>query len=228
MAWWEVFRVFSYAFAEDPITKNSQRDISGAGVSQPDAIPDVRAGQSGTWGGGGGAVRLRDTNDFVDLSTVTNRIHRYKEYERLRGMAEIEMAMTVFADEACVSGNTRVMTPHGPRTIRELAETQKERFLVYCYDSEAQDYTLGWAFNPRKTKTAKTIRILMDGGHTLVCTPDHRIMKRDGTFVEAGELQKSDELMPFYRMEARQDFTKIKTKQFPRIWTHDRGWIHEM
>ena len=51
---------------------------------------------------------------------------RYKEYERLRNMAEIETTMTVFADEACLAGDTKIATPHGFKTIKELAETIKE------------------------------------------------------------------------------------------------------
>jgi hypothetical protein len=97
MAWWDFFRVFSYAFTDDPLSRRNNRNMSGAGVSQVDAIPDIRSGAEGTSGGAGtGSVRLRDTNDFVDLSTVTNRIHRYKEYERLRNMAEIETGHDCF------------------------------------------------------------------------------------------------------------------------------------
>jgi hypothetical protein len=227
MAWWDFFKVFTYAFTDDPLTKRDQKDFMGAGVSQPDAIPDIRAGQDGNWGGGGGAIKLRDTNDFVDLSTVTNRIHRYKEYERLRNMAEIEMAMTVFADEACLAGSTKIATPHGFRTIKDLAENETERFLVYCYDHDKKDYTLGWAFNPRKVKTAPTIKIMLDDGNYFIVTTDHEILLRDGKWIEAGELNYGHELMPFYHLEARQDLTGIKTNQFPRIWTHEKGWVHE-
>lgn len=230
MAWWDFFKVWTYAFTEDPISRRTARDNVGAGISQIDAVPDMRSAADGGFGGGGGgggAIRLRDTNDFVDLSTVTNRIHRYKEYERLRNMAEIEMAMTVFADEACFAGNTKVATPHGYRTLKELAESETGRFLVYCYDFDKQDYTLGWAFNPRKTKRAETIRVILDDGHEFVCTPDHRILMRDGQWKEAGKLTESDELMPFYRIQARQDLTEIKTNQFPRIYTNNKGWVHE-
>lgn len=228
MAWWDFFKVFTYAFTEDPLSRRNRRELTGAGVSQIDAIPDIRGGNEGVSGGSGtGSIRLRDTNDFVDLSTVTNRMHRYKEYERLRNMAEIEMAMTVFADETCLSGETRVMTPHGPRTLKELAATETERFLVYCWDFEKDDYTLGWAYNPRKTKKAKTIRLILDDGNTIVCTPDHRIMMLDRTWKEAGELKTGDELMPFYRIPANYDLTQCKIAQFPRIYTHNRGWVHE-
>jgi hypothetical protein len=228
MAWWDFFRVFTYAFTDDPLSASNRQTYTGAGVSQLDAIPDIRAGNEGTVGGAGtGSIRLRDTNDFVDLSTVTNRIHRYKEYERLRNMAEIEMAMTVFADETCFAGDTKIMTPHGPRTLKDLAENEKDKFLVYCYDFEKEDYTLGWAYNPRKTKRAMTVRVVLDNGDTFVCTPDHRILDSKGDWVEAGNLKMGDHLMPFYRVAANTTLTNCKTNQFPRIYTHTRGWIHE-
>jgi len=227
MAWYDFFKVFTYAFTDDPVSKRARRDLGGAGVSQPDAIPDIRAGQDGSWGGGSGSVRLRDTNDFVDLSTVTNRVHRYKEYERLRNMAEIEHAMTVFADETCFAGNTKIETPNGPRTLKDLAEKETDRFLVYCYDFEKEDYTLGWAFNPRMTGFRKTIKVILDDGSHFICTPDHRILARNSEWVEAGELKEGDFLMPFYRLPARSDLTEIKHNQFPRIYTHQKGWVHE-
>lgn len=227
MSWWDFFKVFTYAFADDPLSRSNRRELTGAGVSQVDAIPDIRSGNEGISGGAGtGSIRLRDTNDFVDLSTVTNRVHRYKEYERLRNMAEIEMAMTVFADETCFAGDTKVMTPHGPRTLKELSE-EEDKFLVYCYDLEKDDYTLGWASNARKTKKAHTVRVILDNGDYFICTPDHRILDVNGKWKEAGDLTMGDELMPFYRIPANGDLTRCKTAQFPRIYTKTHGWIHE-
>ncbi|MGE5964015.1 hypothetical protein, partial [Klebsiella pneumoniae] len=70
MAWYDIFKLFTYAFTKDPLSqKVDTRGLDGAGVTQPDAIPDIR--QDGSyWGGDSGTVRLRDTNDFIDLSTV--------------------------------------------------------------------------------------------------------------------------------------------------------------
>jgi hypothetical protein len=89
---------------------------------------------------------------------------------------------------------TKVATPHGFRTLKDLAENEKDRFLVYCYDFEKQDYTLGWAYNPRKTKKAKTVRVLLDDGSEVICTPDHRILMRDGKWKEAGQIFLGEEL----------------------------------
>jgi intein/homing endonuclease len=225
--WADMYKLFNFAYRPDPISrKANQKAIDGVGVTQPDAIPDIRA--DNFWGGGGrGAVRLRDSNDFIDLSSVTNRQSRYKEYERLLYVSEIDAALTIFADECCVAGDTQVSTPFGSPTIKELAETKKpdEKFLVYCYDFTSNDYTLGWAYNPRKVRTAETTELYLDNGERIKLTPDHRILLHSGRWIPAGELKEGDELMPFYRL--RPFKSGCKSNQFPRIYTHVDGWKHE-
>lgn len=223
--WWsDLFKLWTYSFEKDPISQRTG-DFTGAGVTQPDVIPDIR--QDGSfWGGGKGVIRLRDSNDFIDLSSVTNRVSRYKEYQRLRNVPEIETAVTIMADEACIAGHTKIATPfYGFKTIRWLAENKaKERFLVYCWDFKKEDYALGWAFDPRFVKVAPTIKILLTDGTTFCCTEDHRILLRDGTWVEACNLDPDDELMPFYRINAPME---MENNQFPRIFTHRDGWKTE-
>jgi intein/homing endonuclease len=228
-AWWDYFRLWQYALGtKDPYSaKLDGQRLTGAGVSQPDAIPDIR--QDGSfWGGGRGLIRLRDSNDFIDLSSVTNRQSRYKEYERLRNVAEIETAMTVFADESCLSGKTKVSTLFdGVREIRWLAENRADdEFLVYCWDFEKNDYTLGWAYHPRKVKTAMTVRIMLDDGNHITATPDHRILLKNGEWIMAGQLKFGDELMPFYRLPPNKFCNDLKTGQFPRVFTQE-GWKTE-
>jgi len=227
--WSDLFRVWNFAFRADPIEKQAQKDIVGAGVTQPDAIPDIR--QDGSfWGGGRGLIRLRDTNDFVDLSSVTNRTSRYKEYERLRNMSEIEAVMDVYADESCLAGHMLVATLFfGMQTIKWLADHKpKERFLVYCWDDNIKDYTLGWAYDARKVKTAKTVRVLLDDGSNFIVTPEHRVLLMNDKWTMAGMLEFGDELKPFYREQPNVFFNeKIKVKQYPRIFTYLDGWKTE-
>lgn len=222
--WADTFRIFTLAFSRDPLSAQDDRDFTGSGTPQPDAMPDMRG-----LGAGSGSVQLRTTNEFVDLSTVTNRLHRYKEYERLRIMPEIEMAMTVIADEACLSGNTLISTPtYGQKPIKWFAENMKdERFLVYCWDFDKQDYTLGWAYAPRLTKEAETVRIIFNDGSSVICTLDHRILNADRQWIEAGDLTYGDSVLAFHHLEPRQSLTNNRTNQFPRIYSHQRGWIHE-
>ncbi|MCK9459660.1 MAG: portal protein [Proteobacteria bacterium] len=227
--WSDLFKIWNYAFRDDPIETRAKKDISGAGVTQPDAIPDIR--QDGSfWGGGRGLIKLRDTNDFVDLSSVTNRISRYKEYERLRSVSEIEAVMDTYADETCLAGHMIVNTVFfGPQTIKWLAENKSgERFLVYCWDGDKKDYTIGWAYDARKVKTARTIRIKLDDGTNFIATPEHRVLLHNGDWTMTGLLQFGDELMPFYREQPNLYFNdKLKTNQHPRIFSLVDGWKTE-
>lgn len=230
MAWWDFYKLWTYQFEKGPIERrefnNSQ--ATGAGVTVPDAMPDLRGEM---WSGGAkGQTRLHDSNDFIDLSTVTNRQSRYKEYERLRNVAEIEMAMTVIADEACVAGETKIATLfEGYRTIESLATRWKKEpypFLVYCWDFNKQDYTLGWAYEPRLVRKTSTVKVILDDGSYFITTPDHRILDKNQNWINAGDLKKGDELMPFYKLEPNKYLNDNKTNQFPRIYTKN-GWKHE-
>jgi len=227
--WADFYKYFTYAFKPDPLSrKRAEKTLDGVGVTQPDAIPDIRA--DNWWGGGNrGQIRLRDSNDFIDLSSVTNRQSRYKEYERLRYVAEIEAALDILADESCVSGDTPVSTPFGNISIQKLAETKKpgEKFLVYCYDFHRGDYTLGWGHDARKVKTAPTVDIFLDNGTKLRLTEDHRVLLRNGEWVHAGSIKTGDELMPFYRVRVQHGLNSGKQSQFPRIYTFADGWKHE-
>jgi intein/homing endonuclease len=228
MAWTDFFKLFNSTFTLDPLSKKSDRkNLPSAGVSSNDVFPDPRNTDSLS-SGTGGFIRVQ--NDLVDLTTTTNRVNRYKEYDRLvASISEIEMAMTVFADEACVYEDTIINTVfHGPKTIKWLQQNKTDdKFPVYCYDFKKEDYTVGWSYAPRFVKKAKTVRVILDNGEIEIVTPDHRILRKDGEWIMAENLKFGDKLMPFYKIKANQNLTKVKTKQFPRIFTHNKGWIHE-
>ena len=229
MPWWDFYKLWTYSFEDDPQTKLSNKsELTGAGHTLPEAIPNIR--QDGSyWGGGKGMVRLRETGDMIDLSTVSNRQSRYKEYERLRNVAEIESVMTVLADETCLSGDTKISTLYdGHQTIKWLAENKKdEEFLVYCWDFEKNDYSLGWAYDPRVVKKSMTIKVKLDDGTSFISTPDHRVLLKSGKWGFAESLKSGDELMPFHRVRANSELNGLKTKQFPRVYTNTHGWVHE-
>ena len=226
MAWYDYFKLFTYGFQRDPYSKSQDpKNLTGAGVSQPDALQamggdDVAAGSQGL-------MAYRQSNDMIDTTTLTNRSGRYKEYERLRNIPEIETVMTVISDEACVSASTKIATPFGFKTIKELVdEGSNEKFLVYCFDEETKDHTLGWAYSPRFVKKEETLTIVLEDGSTYTATKDHKVLMRSGKWEETGNLKDGDELMAFYRLPVTHE-PKIKKSQFPRIFTYNTGWTHE-
>jgi hypothetical protein len=226
MAWYDYFKLFTYGFQRDPYSKSQDpKNLTGAGVSQPDALQtmggdDVAAGSQGLMG-------YRQSNDMIDTTTLTNRSGRYKEYERLRNIPEIETVMTVISDEACVSASTKIATPFGFKTIKELVdEGSNEKFLVYCFDEGVKDHTLGWAYSPRFVKKEETLTIVLEDGSSYTATKDHKVLMRSGKWEETGNLKDGDELMAFYRLPVTHE-PKIKKSQFPRIFTYNTGWTHE-
>ena len=227
--WSDIFKTFTYAFSDDPLNRKlAPKDLVGAGIVSPDSIPSISPDGSYWNGSDNRLIRLRETQDFIDLSTVSNRISRYKEYERLRAVPEIETCLTIFADEACVAGNTKVATPFGLKTIKELADNHAEdKFLVYCYDFQNKDYTLGWGHHPRKTKTSETIKIIFDNGSIIECTPDHKLLMANGEWVQAENVKVADEFMAFYREKPYTKLNNLLHNQHPRIYTNSYGWINE-
>lgn len=229
MAWQDYYRIFNYSFEQDPKTKaNKSNQASGAGIGGPDVIPNIRSNDS-YFGESGNIKQLRIGTDLIDISSTSNRSARYKEYERLRTVPEIEQVMTTIADEACISGDTLINTLYyGLKSIEWLTKYKKnEEFLVYCWDFSKNDYTIGVAYDPRVVKTAKTVKVIFDNGDSEVLTHDHEVLLKNETWKQAGDLKVDDELMPFYRIEANQNLTKMKKNQFPRIFSQNKGWVHE-
>jgi intein/homing endonuclease len=222
MAWYDYFKIFNFTFK-----KEKEPNLSGSGVIQPDIIQSSMIGDE--MPEGHSLVSYRDTREMIDTTTLTNRTSRYKEYERLRNLPEIETVMTVISDEACVSGKTKIATPFGFKTIEELVADNdpEEKFLVYSYDANIKDFSLGWAYHPRYVKTEKTITVILDNGSNFTVTTDHKILKRNGEWVEAGTLVDGDHLMAFYRLPVSHYLSSSNKNQFPRIFTYNRGWVNE-
>lgn len=102
----------------------------------------------------------------------------------------------------CFSGDTQIALADGRSlSFLDLIAEQASGKENFCYTIRA-DGKIGLEriVNARMTKAnAGVIRITLDNGEAITCTPDHRFMLRDGTYKPAAELTTSDSLMPLYR-----------------------------
>lgn len=108
-------------------------------------------------------------------------------------------------DRLCISLQTLIPIP-GPerfKTLQQLIQEYPngEKFIIYAYDHKKEELVPAWAHHPRSSGFKETVKITFDDGKTLVCTPDHPCMMRDGTYKDAGLLIAGDSMMPFYRKE---------------------------
>ena len=101
-------------------------------------------------------------------------------------------------DIGCFTADTLVpLADGGSRPIGRLAEAGEE-VLVYAL-SAAHRVVLAKA-TAKKTRTdAPLVKVTLDNGREIFCTPDHEFMLRDGSYRQASELRSETSLMPFYQ-----------------------------
>jgi DNA gyrase subunit B len=101
----------------------------------------------------------------------------------------------------CFSGDTLVALADGRNlSFEQIVAEQNEGKQHFCYTIR-HDGKIGveQIVNPRITKrNAEVIRVTLDNGETIICTPDHRFMLRDDTYKAAAALSPDDSLMPLY------------------------------
>ena len=102
----------------------------------------------------------------------------------------------------CFSADTKVALTDGRNiSFKQLVKENIEGKKNYCYTVQ-NDGSIGIEEikNPRRTRqNAKVIKLILDSGEEIVCTPDHKFMLRNGEYKEAKDLNTSDSLMPFYK-----------------------------
>ena len=102
----------------------------------------------------------------------------------------------------CFSGDTLVALADGRNlSFREIVQEQAQGREHFCYTIR-KDGQIGLEriIHARRTKTnAEVVKITLDNDETIICTPDHLFMLRDGSYKAAASLTPGDSLMPLRR-----------------------------
>ncbi len=102
----------------------------------------------------------------------------------------------------CIRVNSEIPTLGGNnKTLKELIDDHNngKKNEVYSVDQETGNIIKGeveWAGYTRKN--ADLVRVWLDNGEYIDCTPDHKFVMRDGSEVEAQNLEKGQSVMPLY------------------------------
>jgi DNA gyrase subunit B len=105
----------------------------------------------------------------------------------------------------CFHGDTEVALLDGRSlSFKNLMKEHEAGKKNYCYTIDDGNVAVAEILHPRRTKQhAKIIRITLDSGEEIRCTPDHKFMMRDGSYREAKDLAVNDSLMPLYRKHSK-------------------------
>ncbi len=120
-----------------------------------------------------------------------------------RNVTAIALGKSTYA--RCFRGDTRVALVDGTApTLEDMARRADngEMFWGYSIGEHGRiEVTLLDA--PRFIGRDSLLRVTLDNGETIDCTPDHVFIRRDGSTTTAGELRPGQSLMPLYRKLVR-------------------------
>ncbi|MBN3951158.1 MAG: DNA topoisomerase (ATP-hydrolyzing) subunit B [Nostoc sp. NMS7] len=121
----------------------------------------------------------------------------------------------------CYIGSTLVVLADGRNlSLEEIVAEQAIGKEHFCYTiRESGNIGIERIINARMTKSnAKVIKITLDNGETLICTPDHLHMLRDGSYKAAGLLTSEDSLMPLHRQISQKNEGGTGLIGYEMVW----------
>jgi tRNA-splicing ligase RtcB len=112
-------------------------------------------------------------------------------------------------DISCFAGDTLIPTVDGHSyPIDELAQSGEE---LWVYSLSQDHKVVITKATAKKTRTdAPLVKMSLDNGREIFCTPDHEFMLRDGTFRQAQDLIPGTSLMPFDTRTDKDGYTLVR------------------
>ncbi len=129
----------------------------------------------------------------------------------------------------CFVGDTEIALVDGRSlSFKELVAEQEQGKQNFCYTIR-NDGKIGIEkiINARVTKkNTKVIKLTLDNGESITCTPDHRFMLRDGSYKAAEFLTQDDSLMPLYRRISDINELGITINGYEMVWDNrSDSWL---
>lgn len=129
----------------------------------------------------------------------------------------------------CFSGDTRIALADGRRlSFKEIREEEMRGVEHYCYTIRLDGQVgLERLTAARRTREdAKVVKVVLDNGEEIVCTPDHRFMLRNGRYRRAETLRPTDSLMPLRTKLSNTEEPGITIAGYEMAWDpKSDSWI---
>jgi DNA gyrase subunit B len=130
----------------------------------------------------------------------------------------------------CFFIHTKILLTEGREiTIKQLIEEQEQGKENFCYTiRESGNIGIERIINARRTKeNAEVIKLTLDNGETIICTPDHPFMLRDGSYKAAELLTPQDSLMPIHRKLSQKNERGAGLNGYEMVWNPlNDTWIY--
>jgi hypothetical protein len=136
--------------------------------------------------------------DYADIMKSSRQYDSLRHemklvYTELRGLAE-ELDVALWS--ACFHGDTVISSPFGDFKIKD--KVGQSGFPVYSYNHDTKRLELRTVKSVYKSgENVEVWKVKLDNGKEVIVTPNHKFMKRDGSYCEVKDLNAGDSLMPF-------------------------------
>ncbi|MBE9563583.1 MAG: intein-containing DNA gyrase subunit B, partial [Proteobacteria bacterium] len=121
----------------------------------------------------------------------------------------------------CFSGDTLIKLADGRSiSFKDIIAEQKTGQEHFCYTIR-KDGQIGLEriINARKTlSNVQVIKVTLDNGEEVICTPDHKFMLRDGSYKIAKSLTIKNSLMPLYSKLSNKKQSGITIDGYEMVW----------
>jgi len=129
----------------------------------------------------------------------------------------------------CFAGDTKIALADGRQlSFEEIIEEQKQGIEHFGYTIR-RDGRVGLEkiIKPRLTrKNAAVVKVILDNGQEIICTPDHRFMLRDGSYKQAKDLTPYDSLMPLRTKLSDMSEPGITIDGYEMVWDpKSESWL---
>jgi DNA gyrase subunit B len=129
----------------------------------------------------------------------------------------------------CFSGDTRIALVDGRvLSFEEIIAEHEKGLEHFCYTIRSDGKVgIERILHPRMTKKQQdVVRITLDNGEQIICTPDHLFLLRDGNYCPAVQLKPGDSLMPLYRKLSDMRESGITISDYEMVWDPRSGkWL---
>lgn len=131
----------------------------------------------------------------------------------------------------CLAMDTKVSLLDGRElSIRDIEAEMNEGKSLWTYSCHPKTGAIipgkiSWAGVTQKS--AEVMKITLDNGETITCTPDHKFPIYNKGFVEATDLKEDDSLIPLYRNKKNINCNESALKHYEQFFDNaDKKWYY--
>jgi len=140
--------------------------------------------------------------DNTNSEAVIDMIDEYKTLLQRARAISLDADSPYYDEKYCLRGNMQLILLNGEEPcIKEMAESPETYKGLYILSVNSKTLQLepDKIIQVQKTRlNAQLVRVHLDNGKYIDCTPDHPFMLRNGEFKKAENLVGGESLMPYY------------------------------